>query len=105
MGKVDGGLAMLSPLTWLRMAFDLLRMPKFDPMELTLTSKAVLGFNLSFFADEHELVAKYLGQLKDWVHSGQIIAPSVSTFELSQVRASHLALQSGRTVGKMIVTL
>ena len=48
----------LSPLSWLRMARDVLRMPKFDAMVLTLESKSVLGFNLSFFADEKELCAK-----------------------------------------------
>eukprot|EP00929_Paragymnodinium_shiwhaense_P037878 TRINITY_DN20095_c0_g3_i1.p1 TRINITY_DN20095_c0_g3~~TRINITY_DN20095_c0_g3_i1.p1 ORF type:complete len:428 (-),score=109.45 TRINITY_DN20095_c0_g3_i1:128-1411(-) len=103
--KVDGGLATLSPWTWLRMGLDLLRMPRFDPMELTLTSKAVLGFNLSFFADEHELVAKYLAQLQEWVQNKQIAAPDVTAFDIEKVRESHLALQSGRTVGKMVVTL
>ena len=39
----------LSPLSWLRMAWGFLRMPRFDAMDMTLDSKAVLGFNLSFF--------------------------------------------------------
>ena len=34
-------------------------------MDLTLGSKAVLGFNLSFFADEIDVGVKYLSELKD----------------------------------------
>jgi len=103
--RCDGGLGMLSPLSWMRMGLDILRMPRFDPMELTLTSKAVLGFNLSFFADEHELCARYLGQIQDWVAEGKILPPDVRAFELQDVRDSHAALTSGRTVGKMVVRL
>lgn len=103
--KCDGGLGMLSPWTWLRMGVDLLRMPRFDPMKLTLDSKAVLGFNLSFFADEHELCSMYLTQVEDWVTEGKISAPNVRTFGLEGVRDAHAALQSGRTVGKMVVSM
>ena len=45
----------LSPLSWLRMAWGMLRMPRFDAMDMTLDSKAVMGFNLSFFEDETEV--------------------------------------------------
>lgn len=103
--KCDGGLGMLSPWTWLLMGLDILRMPRFDAMALTLDSKAVLGFNLSFFAEEHELVAKYLGQISQWVTEGKLTAPAIRGFSLTETREAHAALQSGRTVGKMVVTL
>jgi hypothetical protein len=48
------------------------RMPKFDPMDLVLNSKAIMGFNLSFFADEHELIATYLAQIVQWLERGDI---------------------------------
>merc|ERR1712070_1232075 len=48
----------LNPLNWLRMAFGMARMPHFDSMRMVLESKAILGFNLSFFADEHALIEK-----------------------------------------------
>eukprot|EP00434_Breviolum_minutum_P008802 symbB.v1.2.007761.t1/scaffold480.1/size253386/23 len=103
--KCDGGLGALSPLNWLRMALDLARTPHFDPMFLTLDSKAVLGFNLSFFSDEIETGEKYLSQLKTWVDGGKIQVPPVRTFPFSQLRDAHNALTSGQSVGKMVERL
>ncbi|CAE8595568.1 unnamed protein product [Polarella glacialis] len=102
--KCDGGLGMLSPLSWLQMSLDLMRTPHFDPMFLTLDSKAVLGFNLSFFAEEHELLAQYFAQIGEWIASGKIKAPPVRSFGLDGVREAHNALTSGNSVGKMVVT-
>ena len=52
-----GGSHLLSPMQWVNMAVGMLQMPAFDPMQMTLESKAVLGFNLSFFADEVIMIA------------------------------------------------
>ena len=38
-----------------RMAIGLLRMPKFEPLDMVLSSKSVHGFNLSFFAEARAL--------------------------------------------------
>ena len=38
----------LSPIEWIRMARKVQRMPKFDPMEMGMSNKAILAFNLSF---------------------------------------------------------
>lgn len=37
------GVHALSPIRWLRMAYGLLSMPRFDPMAMVLESKAVMG--------------------------------------------------------------
>jgi len=39
------------------MIYKIIIMPKFDAMNLVLDSKAVAGFNLSFFAEEKSLIA------------------------------------------------
>lgn len=53
----------LSPIEWVKMVIGLVQMPRFDPMTMVLESKAVAGFNLSFFADEHELIERYMKQV------------------------------------------
>eukprot|EP00438_Fugacium_kawagutii_P025370 Skav236532 [mRNA] locus=scaffold78:1094282:1122857:- [translate_table: standard] len=103
--KCDGGLGALSPLNWIRMAIDLARTPHFDPMFLTLDSKAVLGFNLSFFSEEIETGEAYLSQLKAWVHEGKIQVPPVRSFAFQNLREAHNALTSGQSVGKMVERL
>lgn len=92
----------LNPLSWLRMALDLARMPKFEPMDLTLSSKAVAGFNLSFFSSEGPLVDAYLAQIIDWVDKGQLNVPKVTTFAYEDLPKAHALIQSGRSVGKIV---
>ena len=48
----------LSPAAWAGMALGMARLPRFDPMDLVTTSRSVAGFNLSFFADEAELIQR-----------------------------------------------
>ena len=52
--------SLLSPINWMKIIYNMLLMPKFDPMALVLESKNVCGFNLSFFADETELIKNYM---------------------------------------------
>ena len=93
---------LLSPMTWIDMALKLIRMPRFDPMALCVDSKAVLGFNLSFFADEHELIATYMKQILEWTESKKIKVASVTSFAVDEVARAHELIQSGASVGKIV---
>ena len=94
--------AMLNPLAWVKMARDLVRLPRFDPMDLVLASKSVHGFNLSFFADETALVDAYMDQLVRWVGEGRLTVAKVTEFDASAVPRAHQLIQSGKSVGKIV---
>ena len=96
---------LISPMSWIRMAKDLFTMPKFDPMDMCLNSKAVLGFNLSFFADEEELVEKYMNQIVNWIEDGKLEVPKITEFPMAMVREAHRLIQSGKSVGKIVVSI
>lgn len=93
----------LSPLQWLKMAKDLITMPQFDAMPLVLESKGVLGFNLSFFADEHELIRDYMNQVTLWMEKKKIKMAEVTVFDMSEIHEAHKLIQSGQSVGKIVV--
>lgn len=93
----------LSPLHWGKLIYGLIALPRFDPMNLVLESKSVAGFNLSFFAEEDTLIAAYMTQLTEWFESGTIRAPDITLFEMKDVRKAHELIQSGQTVGKLVV--
>lgn len=95
--------SLLSPLEWIRMIYRVAAMPRFDPMSLVLDSKAVLGFNLSFFADEHELVRKYFDQIVEWVIEGKTSVPAVTVVDMKDISRAHELIQSGSTVGKIVM--
>jgi NADPH:quinone reductase-like Zn-dependent oxidoreductase len=79
------------------------QMPSFDPMDLCLNSKTVAGFNLSFFADEHELVQRYFDQILAWVESKKIFIPPVASFKINDIQQAHASIQSGKSVGKIVI--
>lgn len=95
---------LLSPLAWLRMIRDVFKMPAFDPMELTLESRTVAGFNLSFFEKEHEMIELYLNQITTWLSEGKIIPSQVTTFSIDEVGQAHELIQSGQSQGKLVVS-
>ena len=92
----------LSPLHWLRMAKGMASMPAFEPMDLVLSSKSIHGFNLSFFADETDLVDAYMAQLLAWVAAGQLRVARVETFGFDMLPAAHALIQGGQSVGKIV---
>lgn len=92
----------ISPFSWARMLYDMFRMPRFDAMAMTLDSKGVLGFNLSFFADEKVLIEKYMKMIMDLVESGKLKVASVKVFPMQDVAQAHALIQSGQSVGKIV---
>jgi len=96
------GSSMLSPWAWIKMAFGMAKMPKFDSMGMVMDSKAVMGFNLSFFAEEREIIGTYLDQIGTWLEAGQLRVAQVTEYEMEQVAEAHALIQSGRSVGKIV---
>ena len=95
--------ASLSPLAWVRMAVGMARMPKFEPMDLVLSSKQVSGFNLSFFSEEHALVDSYMDQIVQWATQGKLRVPQVTAFSLDHAPQAHSLISSGKSVGKIVL--
>lgn len=94
---------LLSPLSWIKMIGGMLSMPKFDAMAMVVDSKAVMGFNLSFFAEEHELIEAYMNQVVEWISSGAIKVAEVTTYPMSDIKKAHELIQSGQSRGKIVV--
>ena len=88
---------------WLKLAVDYLRTPRFNPLDLTNESKSVLAFNLSYLYDRRDLLEIAMGDLMGWLRDGQISAPPVTTYPLTQVSEAHRAIESGQTTGKLIL--
>ncbi len=97
------GRHMLSPMEWIKMAKKMGSMPAFDPMDLTVENKSVLGFNLSFFADEVDVVSELFDQVCEWLEKGLLRCPRVQTFGMKEIGDAHSLIQSGSSIGKIVV--
>jgi NADPH:quinone reductase-like Zn-dependent oxidoreductase len=67
------------------------------------TNRSVLAFNLSYLFHRRELLDEAMRQLLQWVDEGRIVAPPVTTYPLERVADAHRDLESGQTVGKLVL--
>lgn len=88
---------------WLKLASDYIRTPRFNPLNLTMDSKSVLAFNLSYLYDRTDILDAAMGDLLSWLHDGSITAPPVTTYALDDVAQAHRDIESGQTIGKLIL--
>jgi NADPH:quinone reductase-like Zn-dependent oxidoreductase len=93
----------LSPMEWIKMARKASKMPKFDPMEMGVANKAILAFNLSLFANEREMLSGLFDTIMEWVEQGKIQCPRVVEMNMKKIADAHDLIQSGTTVGKLIL--
>lgn len=102
------GFASMLPRTggrpnWLKLAWDWLRTPRFNPLELTTTSRSVLAFNLSYLFDRTELMGEAMGLLTQMLAEGRFRPLPVTAYPLDEVARAHQDLESGQTVGKLVL--
>ncbi len=88
---------------WPKLAIDYLRTPRFSPLEMTNSSHSVLAFNLSYLFDRTDLMHEGLTQIVQWIGEGKLAAPPVVTYPLAEVARAHADIESGRTVGKLVL--
>ena len=88
---------------WPVLAWKALRVPRFNPLEMGDSNRSVMAFNLSYLFEEKALLARAMGDLLGWVGDGGITAPPTTTFALDDVVDAHRALESGTTVGKLVL--
>jgi synaptic vesicle membrane protein VAT-1 len=90
-------------VSWLRLAWHWLLTPRFSPLALTGDNRSVMGFNLSYLFDRTDLLAQGMACILPWAESGVLRPPPVTTFPLAEAAAAHRAIESGRTVGKLVL--
>jgi NADPH:quinone reductase-like Zn-dependent oxidoreductase len=95
-----GGSGFPNPL---RLAWSWLRTPRFNPLQLTSDNRSVMGFNLSFLFAETEMLHEAMTDLVSGLEDGSLQSPPIQTFSLSDVASAHRSLESGTTVGKLVL--
>jgi NADPH:quinone reductase-like Zn-dependent oxidoreductase len=88
----------------LKLAWNYWRTPRFSPFSLTTRNRSVLGFNLSFLFDRGDLMSAGLQQLLHWLDEGRLDMPAVTCYPFEQVARAQRDLESGQTVGKLVLT-
>lgn len=75
----------------------------FNPLDMLNRNRGVLGFNLSFLFGEATRLKLAFVELRQMADSGKIQPPPVRSFPLRDVSQAHDAIESGQTIGKLIL--
>lgn len=87
-----------------RMAWNWLRVPRFSPLDMTARNRAVMGFNVIFLTEKAELARAGFDAIARWAREGALRKVPVTAFPVERVADAHRALESGDTVGKLVLT-
>ncbi len=89
--------------SWIKLAREWLRTPAFHPLDMVTNNKSVLAFNLSFLFHETTILAEGMADLLARAERGAIRPAKVTTYPLAEVARAHADLESGETVGKLVL--
>ena len=68
-------------------------------------NKSVMAFNLSFLFDRRDVLEESMTQLLHWVQQGTLKVSKVTTYPLKEAGKAHRDIESGQTVGKLVLTM
>lgn len=90
-------------VNWPKLIWDYLKTPRFNPLSMTSENKSLITFNLSFLFGRKDLFAEGMNQLLCWHSEGKLKVPHVTAYPMDQVGQAHKDLESGNTIGKLVL--
>jgi NADPH:quinone reductase-like Zn-dependent oxidoreductase len=90
---------------YFKLLWQYFRVPRWSPLNMTQENKSLIAFNLSFLFHRMDLLKEAMEDLLKWVEEGKIKASAVQPFAFEKVADAHRALESGTTVGKLILKI
>lgn len=90
---------------WLPLlAWNWLKVPRFSPLDMTAANRAVMGFNVVFLTERMDLAAEGFDAMARWAEDGTLKKTPLTLFPIERAADAHRALESGTTVGKVVLT-
>jgi NADPH:quinone reductase-like Zn-dependent oxidoreductase len=90
-------------LNWLKMAWDWLRTPRFSPLDMTQSNKSVLAANLSFLSAHAGMLRSGMQELLTLFAEEKLSPPAIAEFALADAAKAQAQIESGKTVGKLVL--
>jgi NADPH:quinone reductase-like Zn-dependent oxidoreductase len=70
---------------------------------MSSSNKSIVTFNLSFLFHRNDLLQEAMRDLIPWVKSKKILFPPLTSFSLNNVSLAHKSIESGNSIGKIIL--
>lgn len=91
-------------LDWLRIIWGYLSTPRFNPLNMTGDNHSVLAFNLSYLFDQNWMLQEGMNHILSLYQQQKITPPPITTYPIGEVQKAHRDLESGKTIGKLVLT-
>lgn len=91
-------------LNWPKLVWGWLKTPRFNPIDLPNQNKSIVSFNLSFLFNRRDLLEEGMADMLRWIGEGKLTPPVTRIFPLAQAAEAHKAIESGQSVGKLILS-
>lgn len=92
-------------LNYFKAAIGLLRTPRFNPLHLITHNKSIVGFNLSFLFSRRDFATEAMTDLLKLAVEKKVRPLKTTTFKFEDVAKAHQLLESGQSVGKIVLTI
>lgn len=90
---------------WLKMAWDYMRTPRFNPLQMTKDNHSVMAFNLSYLFDRFDILENAMQKIVKLFEEDKLVVPHITTYSLENVAEAHRDLESGKTIGKLVLII
>lgn len=70
---------------------------------MTNENRSVLAFNLSYLFDKKELFQEAMNKILSLIEQKKLTPPIIKTYPFEHVADAHRDLESGKTVGKLVL--
>jgi NADPH:quinone reductase-like Zn-dependent oxidoreductase len=88
----------------IKLLWNYFRTPRFNPLYMTVENRSVMAFNLSyFFQGKNEVFSEMAKKLLSLANEGKLRMPNITVFPFEKVADAQKALESGETVGKVVL--
>jgi synaptic vesicle membrane protein VAT-1 len=87
------------------LARDYLRTPRFSPFDMVKSNRSVMGFNISYLYEREDIVDAGLSYIFNKLETGTFRALPVTSYAFDDVSKAHQDIESGKTTGKLVLTL
>lgn len=88
---------------WFKMIWDYFRTPRFNPLKMTNENHSVLAFNLSYLFDKKAFLKEAMIAILQALEAQKLKPPRITTYTLEHAADAHLDLETGKTIGKLVL--
>jgi NADPH:quinone reductase-like Zn-dependent oxidoreductase len=86
-----------------RVASEIVRAPRWSPMQLMNDNRAVMGLNLGRLVSEASLIERGLDGVSQLLEAGRIRPTVDQVFPFEQAASAHRRIEERRNVGKVVL--